>query len=205
VKWSTRSARLLIAAAAASGSALLVPAAALAAPARPASSARPAGPASSARPAASARLAASARPAAPAAPRCTGGHTLVWLGIPGSGAAGSTFYPLEFSNIGHAACRLFGYPGVAAVNGRGKRIGPAAAHSGARHTVTLRPGATAHAVLRIVTASFISGCTLRTTAGLRIFPPGQVAGQTIAGFRFRTCANKPVLSVSAVRRGAGIP
>jgi hypothetical protein len=180
--WTTRSTRFLIAVAAASCGALLVPAAALAAPAAP----------------------AAVRAAAPV-PRCTSGHTLVWLGIPGSGAAGSTFYPLQFTNVGHTACRLFGYPGVSAVRGSGKQIGPAASHSGKRRVVTLSPGATAHAVLRIVQASFISGCDFRTAAGLRIFPPGQASAQTISGFTFRTCTNKRVLSVSAVRSGVGVP
>ena len=96
----------------------LVPAAALAAPARPA---------------APARAAAQAR-------QCTAAHTVAWLGIPGSGAAGSTFYPLEFSNVGHHTCWLFGYPGVSAISSSGRRIGPPASHTGRRRLVTLRPG-----------------------------------------------------------------
>jgi hypothetical protein len=156
-----------------------------------------------------AALAAPGSPAAAVRPvtvsRCTSDNTLVWLGIPGSGAAGSTFYPIQFSNIGHSACRLFGFPGVSAVNASGKQIGPAASHSGRRHLVILSPGGTAHAVLRIVRASLIAGCDFRTAAGLQVFPPGQASARTISGFTFRTCTSKRVLSVGPVRGGVGIP
>ncbi len=32
--------------------------------------------------------------------------------VPGSAAAGSVAYLLEFSNVSRRACHLFGYPGV---------------------------------------------------------------------------------------------
>jgi hypothetical protein len=170
----------------------LIPAAALAVPAGPASPARAARPAPAA--------------AAAAASQCTAGHTAIWLGLgPGGGAAGSTFYPLEFSNIGHRSCWLFGYPGVSAINGRGHRIGPPANHSGRRHRVTLRPGATAHAILQVIDAGNVAGCHRRTAAGLRVFAPGQTRSTEILGFSFQACSNRRVLGVGPVRPGTGIP
>jgi hypothetical protein len=61
------------------------------------------------------------------APNCLARNTQVWLGLGlGGGTAGSTFYPLEFSNVGHNACTLTGYPGVAASGSNGMQVGPAA-------------------------------------------------------------------------------
>ena len=116
--------------------------------------------------------------------QCTAAHTVAWLGIPGSGAAGSTFYPPEFSNVGHRTCFLFGYPGVSAISAAGRRIGPPARHTGRRHLVTLRPGGTAHAILQVVEAGNIAGCHLRRAAGLKVYPPGQRRPTDILGFSF---------------------
>ena len=177
--------RPIIAATILSCGAILMPAAALAAPATSA------GPAQAA--------------AAAAVRQCTAGNTTAWLGLPGSGAAGSFFYQLEFSNTGRRTCWLYGYPGVSAINGNGTRIGPAASHSGRRALVTLRPGATAHAILQIVEAGNIAGCHLRTAAGLKVYPPGQRRSTDIGGFSFRACSNRRVLSVGPIQPGTGIP
>ena len=48
--------------------------------------------------------------AANAVPRCTTRGLEVWLGVGGGGAAaGSTFYPMEFSNVSRHTCQLFGF------------------------------------------------------------------------------------------------
>src|ERR1700684_3271536 len=68
----------------------------------------------------------------------------------GNGAAGSTYYPLEFTNTSAAACTLFGYPGVSSVTGSGgSLIGRAASRNPAvtSQLVTIAPGGTAHATL----------------------------------------------------------
>ena len=96
---------------------------------------------------------AAATPASPAATaNCTAANTEVWLGLGlGGGTAGSTYYPLEFSNVGRQACALSGFPGVSAYGKGGGQVGPAASRKPQRHsTVTLAPGATAHAILRVV-------------------------------------------------------
>src|SRR5215470_5469043 len=95
--------------------------------------------------------AASAAPAGAGhrVPACTSGNTRAWIGLPGDGTAGTTFYQLEFSNIGRAACTLFGFPGVSAIRASGHQAGPGASRTGTPRLVLLRPGATAHAVLGV--------------------------------------------------------
>lgn len=83
-------------------------------------------------------------------PRCTSSSLAVWIGLgEGGDTAGSTFYPLELSNISSHACHLRGFPGVSAW--RGHLLGSPAQRSRAvlAHTVTLRPRETAHTVLQI--------------------------------------------------------
>lgn len=139
-----------------------------------------------------------------AVPACTAAATQVWLGDgEGGGTAGTTFYPLEFSNVGHRTCSLFGYPGVSAFGSHGQ-IGPAADRNRSSHTtVTLAPGATAHAILGIHDWGAL--CSRRVGAeGLKVFAPGQRQAKAIE-FGFGACAHRSVLTVGPVRRGVGIP
>lgn len=140
-----------------------------------------------------------------AAATCTPAHTQVWLGLGlGGGTAGSIYYPLEFSNVGHQACTLNGFPGVSAVGRSGGQLGPAAARNGQHHgTVTLAPGATAHAILRVVDWGAL--CSKEVVAqGLKVFPPGERRAGEVP-FSFGACAHKGVLIVGPVRAGVGIP
>lgn len=137
-------------------------------------------------------------------PTCTVADTQVWLGLGvGGGAAGSVTYPLELSNVGRHACMLTGYPAVWAVRG-GARLGPVASHAN-RHpaTVRLTPGATAHAMLKIVDAGAVCGRGVEAVA-LLVRPPGQPRAQEIP-FEFTACAHRGVLVVGEVRGGTGIP
>ena len=75
-----------------------------------------------------------------------------------SGAAGSTYYPLDFTNKSGTACQLYGYPGVSFVTagaGAGQQVGVAARRSQAftKVTVRLAPGGTAHAWLQVTVAA----------------------------------------------------
>src|SRR5207248_9961163 len=82
---------------------------------------------------------------------CTTAGLAVWLGVgEGGAAAGSTYYPLEFTNTSNRRCRLFGYPGVSA--GSNRQLGSPAQRNRAHptYTVNLKPGATAHTVIQIV-------------------------------------------------------
>ncbi|HYB29019.1 MAG TPA: DUF4232 domain-containing protein [Solirubrobacteraceae bacterium] len=149
---------------------------------------------------------ASARGALPAAvARCTPTNTQVWLGLGlGGGTAGSTYYPLEFSNIGHHACTLNGFPGVSAEGNGGGQVGPAAGRNGQHHsTVTLAAGATAHAILRVVDWGAL--CSTQVPAiALRVYAPGETRAEDVP-FSFGACAHKGVLIVGPVRGGVGIP
>ena len=142
-------------------------------------------------------------PSRPAVPACISTHTRVWYGEPGDGATGHIFFQLQFSNIGHSTCSFFGYPGVSAIDIHGHQVGKPASHSGARLTVTLAPGGTAHVVLVVTQAGFICAHPVKA-ALLRVFPPGQTHAQLVP-FSSGGCRGKSVLHVDALHPGAGIP
>ena len=98
-----------------------------------------------------------------ATPRCTTAGLAVWLGVGAGGAqAGSTSYPMELTNVSGRTCHLFGFPGVSAVAGGSQAGSPAGRdRSAPARTVTLRPGATAHTVLRIADVSAFPPATVQ--------------------------------------------
>jgi hypothetical protein len=128
-------------------------------------------------------------------------------------AAGSAYYPIDFTNRGGVPCTLFGYPGVSFVTHRdGSELGsPAARNSAAPAArVTLAPGGQAHAVLQVVDAGNYSTAACRpvTAHWLRVYPPGQ-ARPVYAPFTVRVCASRlPAglgnsLAVYPIRNGKG--
>ena len=136
-----------------------------------------------------------------AAPVCATPRLVVWLGR-GSGAAGSTYYNLEFTNLSGHTCTLRGYPGVSAVTLVGRRIGEAASRANSTtRSVELAEGATASAVLRVVVAENypVDRCHPTIAAGLRVYPPGDQVSK-IVPFAFRACRapSAPVLSIKPV-------
>ena len=144
-------------------------------------------------------------PKATAAAACSAASIQSWFGLGlGGGTAGSTYYPLEFSNVGHRACTLRGYPGVSGYGNNGRQVGPAASRNGQSFgTVTLAPGVTAHAILRVVDWGAL--CSKEApAAGLKVYPPGVTRSQPVP-FSFGACASKGVLIVGPVRAGVGIP
>lgn len=158
--------------------------------------------------AAAAAVSHAARPAG--TPRCTLSRLTIWIGVPGSAAAGSVAYPLEFSNVSGRACHLFGYPGVAAIGRRGQRLGsPAGRDPMFRpRLVILRRGGTAHALLTITQAGNFPArrCRVRPAVALRVIPPGG-ARPAFVPLSFPACSRKgPVyLHIRVVRPGVGIP
>jgi len=151
-----------------------------------------------------------ARPAAASAPQCTTSHLRVWLGVPGEGALGSTYYQLELSNVSSHTCTLFGFPGVSAVGSGGGQLGSPASrdHTDPALRVTLAPGATAHVLLKITNVVVFSTTTCQpvNAMGLKVYPPNNTAA-TIVDFPFQACAKSgPVfLTVRTTVAGTGIP
>ena len=145
-----------------------------------------------------------------AASRCTRGDLTAWLGEPGDGTAGSTYYQLELSNISHRTCTLYGFPGVSALSGGGKQLGTAAKRSAGdpERVVTLAPRATTHVVLQITDTGVYSpsACKPATALSLRVYPPGAY-NSIVVPFSFGACAKHgPVfLHVTPVLAGTGIP
>jgi hypothetical protein len=123
------------------------------------------------------------------------------------GAAGSTYYPLNFTNTAAKPCELYGYPGVSFVAARaGAQIGAAARRNGAfaKVAVRLTPGGTAHAWLQVTVAANYpaSICQPVTARWLRVYPPGEtVAGYV--GHTFNACSatSTALLGVLPVRAG----
>lgn len=156
-----------------------------------------------------------------AARPCGPGQLAVWIDTQGSGAAGSVYYHLRFTNISTGACTLTGYPGVSAVNAAGRRLGKPASRD-TQHVpkhVTLAGvplekgepvglGGSASAVLRIVDADNYPGprCGRATAAALRVFPPNQHKARLVS-LPFVACArtSAPLLSVEAVQAGLPTP
>ena len=165
--------------------------------------------------AAYAATSSAAAPAAAAIPQCAAafgqdGNVSAWVPAnQGNGTAGTTYYPLEFTNISGHACSLLGYPGVSAISGTGQQLGSPAGWgslSGARRAV-LAPGATAHTILAIhdVYAYTKRACDPADTVELRIYPPDQRLATT-AAFSFEACSRPGIVYMSIIepiRAGAG--
>jgi len=154
-----------------------------------------------------AALAASGGPsAASAAPttRCLNTQTRVWVGQPGDGTTGPTFFQLEFSNIGHSPCTFFGYPGISMLNSHGQVGKPASRAPSAIPLITLQPGQTVHVVLGAGIAADYCGRHAVSTQWLKVYPPNQFNSQPVP-FPWQGCAGKVTMSTDAVHPGTGIP
>ncbi len=141
---------------------------------------------------AAAVIASPASEAAAAAKACPASGLVIWAGEePGGGTAGSVYYRIEFTNLSGGTCTVSGYPKVNAVDLKGRTIGAAATQAPGKKAkpVTLKPGASAVAMLQIVEAlNFPTGkCKATTAAGLRVGVPGG-SGAKIAPLAFETCS-----------------
>jgi hypothetical protein len=135
-------------------------------------------------------VAGAAKAAVATAPACATSGLDVWLDTQGSGAAGTIYYNLEFTNLSGSTCTLYGYPGVSGTTLGGTQLGSPAARVGATPaTVTLANGGTATALVGIVQPGIIpaSQCQPATAAGLRVYPPGQTASRRVP-FPFGACS-----------------
>jgi hypothetical protein len=155
--------------------------------------------------------------AAAATPACTTANLDVWLNTMGNGAAGSSYYNLNFTNLSAHSCTLYGYPGISAITQTGIQLGSAAgrnpSHTPTHITLTSARTArgfemstshnTATAILQITVAENFpnAACSWITAAGLRVYPPGQKES-TVVPYPFVACAKAgPVfLHVESIQR-----
>jgi hypothetical protein len=156
-----------------------------------------------------ARTAAPAAKASASTPGCTASAVGAWVAADqGDGAAGTIYYPLEFTNLSGQSCSLNGFPGVSATDSSGHRLGSPARwdHAAQPQVVTLAPGATAHSVLAYsdVVVSNCPSASVRAAAELRIYPPGQLQA-THAFWDLNACAvnGSAFLGVGPIQPGAG--
>jgi hypothetical protein len=143
-------------------------------------------------------------------PACQASQLGVWIALAQSnGAAGTIYYPLNFTNVSGRTCSLHGFPGVSAIARSGHQLGRPAgwATKVAARTVALAPGATAHTILqyRDAEVSTAPGCDpVSTAVVLRVYPPGQYDA-TVAAFDLPVCSHAgPVyMSVEPILPGVG--
>jgi Protein of unknown function (DUF4232) len=141
---------------------------------------------------------------------CAASSLRVTLDIHAAGAAaGSSFLPLDFTNISRSTCRLTGYPVVSFASGvSGRPVGTAAAldRSVRARPVALAPGATAHAWLQVIDATNFPAkqCHPVAADGLRINLPGQRADSYVS-HAFAACAaamhGSEILTVQPIQPG----
>jgi Protein of unknown function (DUF4232) len=155
-------------------------------------------------------------PSTPSAPPCSTADLSAAVNTsPGGAAAGSTFYPMNFTNTSKSSCYMFGYPGVSFVTGpSGSQIGQPASRNPAvaPSTVILPPGGTAHVTIQVVDALNYSKSTCQpvTAHWLKVFPPGQFTALYVK-FSALTCSVKlpsklgNPLTVDAMKGGGGQP
>ena len=85
---------------------------------------------------------AAARAASAAIPKCTAalgqtGNVSAWVAADqGNGAAGTIYYPLEFTNLSGRTCSMRGFPGVSAIGRNGRQ--PAARRTGSQEAASER-------------------------------------------------------------------
>jgi Domain of unknown function (DUF4232) len=116
---------------------------------------------------------------------------------------------IDFKNIGNTACTLYGYPGVSLAAGTPvTKVGQAASRSrvAGPTLVTLQPGQTGNALLRITQALNYptAKCLPKGTTYLQIYPPDQTTPIYVA-FSSTGCSSTAVnlLTIGVVQAGAG--
>jgi len=126
------------------------------------------------------------------------------------GTAGSIYQVIYLTNLGNTPCTLYGYPGVALADGSPQvnQVGAAANRSTATAPalVTLGPGQSANATLRIVEAGNYSpsDCQPTATTFLQIYPPNQTTPIYLA-YKSTGCASSAVnlLTITVMTPGTG--
>ncbi|MEU7487566.1 DUF4232 domain-containing protein [Streptomyces sp. NPDC042319] len=150
---------------------------------------------------ASARTAASAS-ADSASDRCTADELGLRLGRADVGA-GNIHTPLVFTNKAKSTCTLRGYPGVSLIQRDGQMIGkPATREGGAGKAVTLKPGASAYAVLHTIQDGLKDTPCWKSPYLLQTYPPGSKEAMTLRTDEPRVCGGE--FTVTALEPGTGL-
>ena len=157
-------------------------------------------------------------------PACPTSGLEAWLGLGATGSTGATsgsgtqgaretYYTLEFTNVSHRACSLYGYPEVSAYadsRATGGEIGSAAIRDTSIRPkpVLLTPGSTAHSVLGVVVTGGTQpvGCAQVTAEELRVTLPRQ-GRWALVPVHIPVCSQRgrPSLSVQAIQARPGVP
>lgn len=149
----------------------------------------------------------SPRPAGPGP--CLSSDLRLTIGA-SDGAAGTVYYPIDFTNASSSACTMYGYPGVSFVTAPGGQIigAPAGRGSAAGVTpvlITLQPGATAHATLGVSDVILGDQCHSHQVpvSTIRVYPPGEYTA-LFAPFSGSGCADRSlvIMYVSPVAKGS---
>ncbi len=129
--------------------------------------------------------------------------------LPEEGGAGAGHYEvwIVLKNEAPEACTLQGWPGVSFVgDGDGEQIGAAAEfdRSSPHETVTLEPGASARALVRVSqAANYGDECGETPADGLRVYPPGEKRSLFVRNdqLELTACADidDPLLEVQALQ------
>jgi hypothetical protein len=148
-----------------------------------------------------------ASPAVVGAAACANGSLKVALGL-GQGYAGGSYINIDFTNTSGSECTLTGFPGVSLVSGPPYvQIGLAAQRNSNSpvKTITLAPGAVAHALLQVVDALNFptASCGPAKATDLQVFPPNQTTAVYVP-YQSEACAEPTqILFISAVAAGSG--
>ena len=123
-----------------------------------------------------------------------------------NGAAGTIFYPLNFTNTSGSVCTMFGYPGVAFVSspGGGQIGAPASRRTAAGPTVvTVAPGATAHATLAVSDVLIGNNCKHQQQVHwVQVYPPDQFTA-LFASLSRQGCADKSLVTMGVTTVTSG--
>jgi hypothetical protein len=143
-------------------------------------------------------------------PVCTAGDLAVWVSYDAiDGAAGTWYYPLEFTNTSGRTCRTWGWAGVSATNANGKQLGNAATRTRLypAEWVNIPAGGTAHALLGYSAAEVgTSGCKPQNASVLKVYPPNSRTARH-AFFDLPVCTvggRHTYLQLSVIRPGTNI-
>ncbi|MEU9304849.1 DUF4232 domain-containing protein [Streptomyces sp. NPDC048269] len=131
----------------------------------------------------------------PRTPTCHVADLHLAIGEP-DGAAGSLYYPIQFTNTSTHTCALRGFPGVSVVDVKHRQIGTSATRTGEPvGTVSVQPGKSVTATLRTNSPGVAAGCR-PTSTYVNVFPPNSYQAVQIP-YHLRVCGAFEISPVQA--------